>query len=221
VLTDRARRQLAGYYAQIENWDHNIGRIRRALAESGLQFNTHLMVFSDHGEMAGSHGQFRKMTPHEESIRIPMIISGEQPTYNGRIVGRPNVPFNHVDIAPTTLGLCGVAKPSWMEGTDYSRHRLAARPAVSEPDSAFLQSVIPTMHNESVNKPWRGIVTRDGWKYVCFEGISWLMFNLNDDPYELVDVAHNNGYKAERAKLISRLKQWINDTGDKFTVPAD
>jgi hypothetical protein len=31
-----------------------------------------------------------------------------------------------------------------------------------EPDSAYLQSVIPTMHADSVDKPWRGIVTRDG-----------------------------------------------------------
>lgn len=222
TIRDQARRDLAGYYAMIENWDWNIGRIRAALHETGLAFDTHILIFADHGDMHGSHGQFKKMTPHEESIRIPFLISGEIPHYQGRMNGRWPVPINNVDIAPTTLGMCGVAKPSWMEGTNYSRYRL--RPAgepPSEPDSAYLQSVIPTGHPDSVDKPWRGLVTRDGWKYVCFEGVSFLMFNLNDDPYEMANLAHNRKYKSERRKLLDRLKQWSADTGDKFKLPAE
>lgn len=91
----------------------------------------------------GSHGQFLKTTPFEESIRIPMIVSGGLPYYDSNRSGQPPVPFNSVDIAPTTLGLCGIAKPSWMEGTDYSHYRLAHRPEASEPDSAYLEQVVP------------------------------------------------------------------------------
>jgi arylsulfatase A-like enzyme len=223
VIEDQARRDLAGYYAQIENWDFNVGRVLNALREKDLMFNTHIMFFADHGDMHGSQGQYKKMTPYEESIRIPFIISGELPTYQGRVNGRSLVPVNSVDIAPTTLGLCGVQKPSWMEGTDWSGYRIGGRRArrESEPDSAYLQSVIPTMHGDSVNKAWRGLVTRDGWKYVCLEGMSWLMFNLNEDPYEMANLALNSKYKAERGKLIARLKQWSADTGDKFAIPED
>jgi arylsulfatase A-like enzyme len=124
-----------------------------------------------------------------------------------------------VDIAPTTLGLCGIKKPEWMEGFDYSHRRLGKKQATGEPDSAYLQSVIPTGHGDSVDKPWRGLVTRDGWKYVCFDGVSFLMFNLNEDPFEQVNVAHNSKYRMERRRLTARLKQWVNDTGDKFTIP--
>jgi arylsulfatase A-like enzyme len=219
-VVDRARRDLAGYYAMIENLDWNIGRIREALAAASLQFDTHLVFFADHGDMHGSHGQYLKMTAYEESIRIPFVIAGEQPHGdNGRGNGAFPIPLNHVDIAPTTLGLCGIRKPEWMEGTDYSARRLGRKPAASEPDSAFLQTVVPTMHGDSVDKPWRGLVTRDGWKYTCFDGVSWLMFNLNEDPYEQVNVAHNVKYRAERRKLAGRLKQWVADTGDKFAVP--
>ncbi len=219
-VTTRARRELAGYYAMIENLDWNVGRIRESLTQTGAAFNTHILFFADHGDMHGSHGQFLKMTAYEEAIRIPMILAGEQPQgYEGRRTGNFSVPLNHVDIAPTTLGLCGIAKPSWMEGTDYSHYRLR-RPAVpSEPDSAFLQSVVPTGHGDSVDKPWRGLVTRDGWKYVCFENISWLMFNLNEDPYEQVNLAHNSAYRAQRKKLLGRLREWIGGTGDKFALP--
>ena len=72
-----------------------------------------------------------------------------------------------------------------------------------------------------MNKPYRGIVTRDGWKYACFDNVSWLLFNLNEDPYEQANLAHNNRYRAERHRLTQRLKQWVADTGDKFNVPSD
>ncbi len=215
-----ARRDLAGYYAMIENWDANIGRILRALDEAGLLFNTHIMIFSDHGDMHGSHGMYRKTNPFEESIRIPMIIAGERMRYDGRLTGDTPVLISAVDIAPTTLGLCGLPVPDWMEGQDFSGYRLHGRPR-PRPDSVYLQCVVPTGHPHSINKPYRGIVTDDGWKYVCFENVSWLMFNLNEDPYELVNLAHNNRYRAERRKLIERLKQWVHETGDRFAVPDD
>jgi hypothetical protein len=47
--------------------------------------------------------------------------------------------------------------------------------AAAEPDSVYLQNVIPTGHPDSINTPYRGLVTRDGWKYVCFENRSWLL----------------------------------------------
>ncbi|MFA4943777.1 MAG: sulfatase [Lentisphaeria bacterium] len=214
----QARRELAGYCAMIENLDWNIGRIRTALAATGLADNTHIVFFSDHGDMLGSHGQFRKTSPLEEAVRVPFIISGFG-AYKGHADYRCAVPVNHVDIAPTSLGLCGIPAPGWMAGTDYSGYRLWNKPVVKEPDSAFLQLVVPTGHADSTDRPWRGVVTRDGWKYVCLEGQPWLMFNLNEDPYEFINLAHNSVFHAQRRRLHDRLAAWINDTGDKFQLP--
>ncbi len=142
----------------IENLDHNIGRVIEKLREKGMLNNTYVIFFSDHGDMLGSHGQFRKTVPYEEAVRVPALI-------------------NHVDIAPTTLGLCDIDVPQWMEGTDYSFYRLLDKENTNEPDSAFIQSVVATGHPNSIDKPWRGLVTRNGWKYVCFENMPWLLFN--------------------------------------------
>lgn len=221
-IVNTARRDLAGAYAQIENLDRNIGRIMEALARNGLYKNTHILFFSDHGDLHGSHGQFRKMSPYEESIRIPMIISGEETYYGrlGRRIGRTDVPINVVDIAPTTLGLCGIEPPEWMQGHDYSGERLEWRKNdKTVPESAFIESVHPLRHPNSVDKPWRCIVTRDGWKYVCFEGMEWFLFNLNEDPYEQVNLAHNVLYIGKKEELNNRLRRWIRETGDCFTVP--
>ena len=217
-VRERARHELPGYYAQIENLDWNYGRIVETLEETGQLENTHLLFFADHGETMGSHGMFRKVNPYDEAIRTPMLLSGGLPPYSSR-KGRVPVLSNHVDIAPTTLGLCGIQKPDWMRGTDYSHLRMPKTAPASMPDSAYLQNVIPTGHADSINTPYRGLVTNDGWKYVCFENLSWLMFNLNEDPYEEANLAQNNTHRAERKKLIARLKQWVADTGDKFTIP--
>ena len=217
-VVERARRDLAGYYAMIENLDWNVGRIRTALDEADLDHNTHIVFFSDHGDMHGSHGQFRKTSPWEEALRVPFIISGHLPYYGHR-QGQQPVPINHVDVAPTTLGLCGIDAPDWMEGTDYSGYRIREREVIDEPDSAFLQLVLPTRHQNSVDRPWRGIVTRDGWKYAVLEHQPWLLFNLNEDLYEQANLAHNTAFAVERQRLQDRLAAWIDVTGDQFSLP--
>jgi len=219
-VREQARRQLAGYYAQIENLDWNLGRIRAALDETGLAENTLIVFFSDHGDMHGSHGQFLKTSPWEEALRVPFIVGGGVPHYGAIRKGRCLAPVNHVDIGPTTLGLCGLDKPSWMQGTDWSGACLNGHQAPAEPDSAFLQLVLPTRHGHSIDRPWRGVVTRDGWKYVVLEGQPWLLFNLNEDPYEQANLAHNTVFGAERRRLQDRLAAWIADTGDRFPLPA-
>ncbi len=219
-VVGQARRELAGYYAMIENLDWNLGRLIALLHETRLIENTHVVFFSDHGDMHGSHGMLRKTNPYEESIRVPFIVGGLASRYDGR-GGRVNAPVNHVDVAPTSLGLCGIDAPNWMAGHDWSHARLASRkPTAAEPDSAYLQLCVPTRHGHSTDRPWRGLVTRDGWKYVCLEHQPWLMFHLNEDPYEQANLAHNVAFGAQRSRLHARLGQWIADTGDSFALPT-
>ena len=217
-VQEDSRRGLAGAYAQIENLDYNVGRVRDALASEGLDFDTQIVFFSDHGDMHGSHGQFHKLNPYEESIRVPFIISGP-PTGYGHAGGRSKCLVNHVDIAPTTLGLCGIEKPEWMAGSDYSPFYLSGGRAMELPDSAYIQSVIPTGHGHSIDRPWRGVITSDGWKYVVLEKQEWLLFDLNEDPYEQMNLAFNTIYGKKKKQLHARLTQWINDTGDEFELP--
>lgn len=217
-VREQASRELAGYYAMIENLDWNVGRIRCALDELNLAKSTHLVFFSDHGDMHGSHGQFRKTAPWEECLRIPFIIGGHVPRYANRDGDTPLL-LNHVDIAPTTLGLCGITPPAWMRGTDYSGHRLHGRSAAVLPDSAYIEAPVPTGHHDSLDRPWRGVVTADGWKYVAIERQPWGLYNLNEDPYELANLAFNTRFRVERARLQDRLAAWISDTGDAFVLP--
>jgi arylsulfatase A-like enzyme len=125
-----------------------------------------------------------------------------------------------VDIAPTTLGLCGIAVPGWMEGFDYSHRRTGrnfAERVALEPDSAYLQLI----HRRESSYDWRCVITRDAWKYACVPNGEWLMFNLNDDPYEQNNLAFNTQYRQKRDEMKALLRQWIERTGDSFPLPME
>ncbi|MEM7134722.1 MAG: sulfatase [Chloroflexota bacterium] len=225
-VREEAAMDLAGYYAMIENLDYNVGRIRDVLKQMGIDRETYIVFFSDHGDMIGSHAQWGKSTPWEESIRIPFIIGKVGGPDNMR-VGQTDAILNHVDIAPTTLGLCGIPVPPEMVGYDYSSYciRPDAPEYVSspnrtqEPDSAYLQQIPRKMHSHSVNRAWRAVVTRDGWKYACTPDNDWLLFNTVEDPYEQANYVYDRDFQAQKEHCHERLARWINETGDTFALP--
>ena len=224
-VEEKARRDIAGYNAMIENLDWNIGRIQQALKAGDVDRDTYIIFFSDHGDMLGSHGQWEKSAPWEESIRIPFIIS--------HVRGSEVLPcdpcdavVNHVDIAPTSLGLCGIDVPDWMEGYDYSGSCQFAEngwstpaPSPDEPESAYLQQIPRKFHPLCPNKAWRGVAMRDGWKYVCTPGNDWLLYNTREDEFELGNFVHNSKFQDVRARCWDALKAWIDKTGDDFPLP--
>lgn len=215
------RKNLSNAYAMIENFDENVGRVVQYLKDRNLYDNTIIMVFSDHGDMHGSHGWQRKTNPMEESIRVPFIIGGKKLTHLTEMHGirLPHL-LNSVDIAPTTLGLCCIPCPHEWEGVDYSDVcKRKKKGDFSYPTSAYLQNIIPEHHPHSIELPWRGVVTMDGWKYVCLEGMPWMLYNLNEDPYELRNLAFCGAEHIKRAELSRQLKDWIERTGDTFRLP--
>lgn len=206
AVQERARRDLAGYYAAIERLDANIGRLRRQLAQLGIAEHTYLVFFSDHGDMHGSHGQWRKTSPWEESIRVPLLIGG--PSREHQNTHRIDALINQPDVAPTTLGLCGLKTPDSMDGTDYSGLITSEGHPDRYPDSTYIGLPIPTGHPSSIDRPWSGVCTRDGWKYVTLDTHPWLLYNLTDDPYELANHAHDPGYHHQQDRLQQQLQSW-------------
>ena len=228
VVRETVQRDLAGYYGMIENLDAAVGRVRTVLDQTGLAETTRIIFFSDHGDMHGSHGQFRKTSPWEEAVRVPFIVGPLGRYHPMRRTSEVPWLIGQPDIAPTTLGLCGIPVPAQMEGFNYAPWLDAALsgrqgpppiPAAGTPPSAaILQSIIPTGHSHSVDRSWRGIVTLDGWKFVCFDGVPWLLFNLNEDPLEQMNLAHNPRYHRERNRLAGMLAQQLAALGDTFNT---
>lgn len=212
---------LAGYYAMIENLDWNIGRLTAGLRDMGVDRDTWIVFFSDHGDCLGSHAQLKKASPWEEALRIPLIVSRVGGNRQMK-TGVCDAVVNHVDLAPTTLGLCGLKVPDWMTGHNYAGHCLRDEPRpdpASEPVSAYCQQIPARRMAHCVNRPWRAVVTRDGWKYGCMPGHDWLMFNLSEDPYELANLAFDPAFVDDRQRLHGELASWIERTEDDSAMP--
>ena len=79
--------------------------------------------------------------------------------------------------------------------------------------------MIPTGHGDSIDRPYRGVTTRDGWKYVCTEEGDWLLFDLNTDPYEECNLAFNSKFSRKREELRKMTAGWIEKTQDQFSFP--
>ncbi len=218
-IREKAALDLAGYYGMVENLDMNLGKLRMALKEWDVDRETYVVFFSDHGDCLGSHGQWAKSSPWEESVKIPFIIfkeDGGTPMKKGVT----DAVLNHVDIAPTTLGLCGIEAPEWMVGHDYSNYcSTGVEAREQEPDSAYLQQIPRKYHPHSVNQAWRGVLMRDGWKYVCMPGHDWLLFDTRNDPYEMANLCYDTVFQEQRERCHARLSRWIAETGDTFAMP--
>ncbi len=98
-----AKKELSGYYAHIEATDRALERLVSGL-EANLDWENTIFVFtSAHGDMHGSHGLFRKGWPHEESVRVPLLLSWPKVFTSPR---RDPLLISLLDLGPTLRGLC-------------------------------------------------------------------------------------------------------------------
>lgn len=226
AVRQKARRDISGYASMVEEVDRTLETVWSGLRGLGVDRETYVFYFSDHGDMLGSHGQWEKSSPWEESMRIPFVI-GCTGANSHISVGEVDYPLNHIDIAPTSLGLCGIDTPQAMVGYDFShlvvhpsrqfpRHKAAKTLA---PETALLQQIPRKFHSNSVNRAWRGVVTRNGWKYVCTPRNDWLLFDLNEDPYEMNNLCYNTLYQSQKEVLHAELARLLKETGDEFPLP--
>lgn len=96
------------YAAMIENIDRWLGRYRARLAARGELVNTLIVFASDHGEMLGDHGEWRKRAPYRGSVRVPLLLSGPDVQRRGRV----GEPVSLIDLAATFLDYAGL-DPAW------------------------------------------------------------------------------------------------------------
>jgi arylsulfatase A-like enzyme len=162
----RARRELAGYYAHIEATDRSIGRL-----VGGLPSETCVVVTSVHGDMHGSHGLFRKGWPHEESVRVPLLVRAPG------LAGPVDWPASLIGLAALTEALADGA------GGGQALRALGdgAASRISMPSVVALR--------DQCDRAWSGLRTptrklvRDG------AGDPWLYFDLARDPFESRNLA--------------------------------
>ncbi len=102
----------ARIYGMVENIDDNVGRLLATLDTLGLAGDTVVIFMSDNGPQQPRYnaGMLRlKGTVNEGGIRVPLFVRWPGKLEPGREVDRIAA---HIDVTPTLLDICAVARPS-------------------------------------------------------------------------------------------------------------
>lgn len=212
-----ARKTLAGYYAHCTALDECFGDLWRTLQEAGLAENTLLVFTSDHGDMLGSQGAYKKQRPWDEAIRIPLLVYW--PRGLGVKARRLDAPINSEDMMPTLLGLCGVPIPSTVEGLDYSRYVRGGKNPGDGATVILCASPFGEWVRRSGGREYRGVRTTR-YTYVRDLNGPWLLYDNHADPCQTNNLANQPKYSRLQGKLEATLARKLKERHDDF-LPGD
>ncbi|MBI4204396.1 MAG: sulfatase-like hydrolase/transferase [Betaproteobacteria bacterium] len=204
------RRAIAAYMGLVSFLDDNIGKILRALEETGLAAATRVIYSSDHGDNLGTRGMWGKSTMYEESAGIPLILAG------------PGVPRGNVCETAVTLA---DAFPTFVEGLGATADpRDVALPGHSLLDIA--QGYVPqrTILSEyhAAGALCGAYMIRHGrYKYVHYVGLPPMLFDLERDPYERADLGRDPRYGQVIAECEAALRKIVDPEAVDQLAKAD
>jgi arylsulfatase A-like enzyme len=190
-LADRELREIRrAYYAMVTDVDRNVGRILDALDERGITDNTVIVFTSDHGDYMGDHGNFGKGTPGYDCImRVPCVVS-----YPGHIAPgtRVNGFMEATDLVPTLLEYAGVVREPSLQGRSMT--------ALLEGDETVARESVYGEYADPGRSNWAMVRTED-WFYASNPGGGEVLFDLQEDPDELNNVAGDAGYTVTLSEM--------------------
>jgi arylsulfatase A-like enzyme len=202
----------AGYFGLIEHLDEQISSLitdfKNRSEKAGRPWI--IVVTSDHGEMLGDHGYFRKCEPYEGSANIPFIICGS-PSLGFKAGLRINQPVCLEDIMPTLLALAGTKSPDHVDGVNLG-------PALR----GHKQLIRKWLHFEhapcySTEQAFHAL-TDGHYKYIWrpTDGAEHL-FDLDKDLTEEHDLSNDSSHRAILQKWRECLIQRLADRPEGFS----
>ncbi len=206
---EQQKKALAAYYASVSFMDAQVGKVLQTLKEEGLEDNTIVIFTSDHGYHLDEHGFWMKVSLHEESARVPLIIKvpGKAPAVCNSFV-------ELLDLYPTVASLAGFTPPSGIQGK--SLVKTLDDPQYEVRDMAF-----------SISR-WNGqlfyLIRTKKWAYIQYQGDGEggiELYNMLYDPKQFNNLAHYPQYKSVLKNMQSRLKEKLktvrhNDLGRNY-----
>ncbi|MEM9682297.1 MAG: sulfatase-like hydrolase/transferase [Pseudomonadota bacterium] len=210
---DDGERRLAyaSYLALLSFVDAQIGFVLDALEEAGLAAETRILYTSDHGDSPGARGMWGKFNFYEESAKVPMILSG--PDVDPGAVCR--TPVSLVDVFPTVLDALAIPQP---EGNAPAENKSLFDIAGAPPDP---ERVVLSQYHAFAS-PSGGYMLRKGrYKYHHYVGYRAELFDLRDDPEELVDRAADPAYAGIVAEMEALLRERLDPEDVDRRAKAD
>lgn len=189
---DERRRAFIAYYGLVSWLDNNIGKIVAKLDETGLRGRTDIIYSSDHGDNVGARGLWGKSNLYEESVAIPLIMSGPDIP-----AGVCDTPVSLLDVSATIPETFGLSALNEAEGKSL-------RKICEEPENKD-RVVFSEYH--AVGAVSGGFMLRKGrFKLIHYVGFAPELFDLNTDPEEMTNLAEHQDFSSVRDELYAELK---------------
>ena len=202
----------AAYWAMCDLIDDQVARMLDALEETGQREDTLVVFMSDHGEMLGDHGVYRKGPyMYEPAVRVPLIVSG--PGVEEGVESDALVELS--DIAPTLLDAAGSETPDRVQ-TDSLWPILSGN---SDPDSH--REDVYCEHYDSMgafddhSSPYGTMIRTDRYRLIRWHRLdTGELYDLESDPAEQRDRWNDDAYAEVKTELLQRLSDRMFETVD-------
>ena len=221
------------YHRAVRSLDDGVGSILNALKETDQLKNTVVIFTSDQGFAWGEHGMQEKWAPYDANLLAPLIFSAPGKIPENTICTEP---VNGVDITRTIHSLTGI-KPAWeMHGRDLSI--LLNYPTASLKDPMLMinttyeygERITEHLKNKNYDifrrrdlYAWM-MMRLDQYKYIRHfkDGIIEELYDLNEDPEELNNLAVNSQHHELLRKLRVRMIEEMQKKDGDFVqyLPA-
>lgn len=209
--TEQWRQYRWAYYRLVEKVDRYIGNLMNVLKASGKYDDTLIVFLSDHGDMQGAHQWNQKTVFYEEASRVPFVLSGPgiNPGTSSRLIN------TGVDLIPTVAAFAGIEIPNSLPGCNVLKPGTERYVVVSNKISVGKS----TMERENI-KPEGRMVRTENYKYWIYDAGKQResLFDMNNDPGEMKDLAQSAKYKEVLQQHRQYLKEWAEKYNDKAAL---
>ena len=198
-----------GYYSMLSFVDHKIGEVLSALRTVGLDDDTIVIVTADHGSMLGERGLWGILNFFDWAMRVPFILRAPERFSPRRVEANISL----VDLLPTLLDLATNGKPPAL-ATEVAGSSLVS--LASGQPTQWDDTVYAELCAEGCVAPCV-MVKRGAHKFVHCDEDAPLLFNLANDPSELVNLAnwpeHAELVRSFQAEVHAKwnLERWRTD----------
>jgi arylsulfatase A-like enzyme len=220
--TDKQKELIHGYYAATSYMDANVGRLLHALDSLGLDKNTIVVLWGDHGWHLGDHNLWCKHTNFEQATLAPLIISAP-----GIAPSKTRSLTEHIDIFPTLCELAGVEIPKVLDGKSLVSVMKNPSLSVKEYSVSQYPRSSSTAENERLgyadpNAMGYSIRTKQ-YRYTIWMAngfrsnmpfdnkliLGTELYDYKNDPLEKVNVANEKKYSAVATEMNAKMMSFF------------
>lgn len=204
---ERCREMVKLYYGFISQVDDAIGRVIRVLEEKGILDDTLIIYTADHGDMCGDRKMMDKhYIMYEEVTKVPLVLRFPAQIAAGAVC--EDMVTNMLDLVPTILEFAGLPRPEGLDGISLMPYLRG------EEHPSPRRYALTTYNGQQFGLYTHRMIRDKKWKYVWNLTDVDELYDMENDPYELTNLAVRPEYK-------EKLRQMRLDMLEELTAVDD